>query len=219
MGILSLYLSCFFHSLSFHTWMPGHIPMVFTGLGHIIMTIQHFWHQTYIVNDTAHMPWSNTASAKDVMLKLVDTGTAAIMGKLCQLSDLERGLIISYRARGSTISETVEFVQCSCAAVVKVYHEWMKWTISTTSKLQSHVHNWSQWWTLAVTVGPDQSGCYCWSTGHPNEQWNYTTSPKWQCSESCFHCKHCQFSQRYWHWTLDNWKWVAFSDESHFQHH
>ncbi|KAM9294444.1 protein FAM177A1 [Gastrophryne carolinensis] len=52
------------------------------------------------------------------------------MGKNSDLSDLQKGMIIGFRAKGGSISETAQFANCSRAAVVKVYREWSNGTIA-----------------------------------------------------------------------------------------
>ncbi len=51
------------------------------------------------------------------------------MQKRSDLSDVEKGMIIAFRAKGGSISETASFVNCSRAAVVKVYCAWQNKTI------------------------------------------------------------------------------------------
>ncbi|GBM98618.1 hypothetical protein AVEN_242620-1 [Araneus ventricosus] len=51
------------------------------------------------------------------------------MQKRSDLSDVQKGMIIGFRAKGGSISETANFVNCSRAAVVKVYHAWQYGTI------------------------------------------------------------------------------------------
>ncbi|GBN57732.1 hypothetical protein AVEN_130996-1, partial [Araneus ventricosus] len=51
------------------------------------------------------------------------------MQKRNDLSDVQKGMIIGFRAKGGSISETVNFVNCSRAAVVKVYRAWQYGTI------------------------------------------------------------------------------------------
>ncbi|GBM23479.1 hypothetical protein AVEN_206296-1 [Araneus ventricosus] len=46
------------------------------------------------------------------------------MGKSHDLTDIEKSMIIGYRAGGVSISETAAFVKCSHSAVVKVYSNW-----------------------------------------------------------------------------------------------
>ncbi|GBO12980.1 hypothetical protein AVEN_65033-1 [Araneus ventricosus] len=43
------------------------------------------------------------------------------MQKRSDLSDVQKGMIIGFRAKGGSISETANFVNCSRAAVVKLY--------------------------------------------------------------------------------------------------
>lgn len=52
-----------------------------------------------------------------------------IMQKRNDLSDVQKGMIIGFRAKGGSISETAQFVKCSRAAVVKVYRQWQNGTI------------------------------------------------------------------------------------------
>ncbi|KAM4695174.1 proline-rich nuclear receptor coactivator 1 isoform 2-T2 [Discoglossus pictus] len=51
-------------------------------------------------------------------------------------------LIIGFRAKGGSISETVQFVKCSCAAVVKVSYDWINgWkTVKHHAPLMSEVN-------------------------------------------------------------------------------
>ncbi|GBN36413.1 hypothetical protein AVEN_167235-1 [Araneus ventricosus] len=51
------------------------------------------------------------------------------MQKCSDLSDVQKGMIIGFRAKGGSISETANFVNCSRAAVVKVYRAWQYGTI------------------------------------------------------------------------------------------
>ncbi|GFU72667.1 uncharacterized protein TNCV_4816251 [Trichonephila clavipes] len=51
------------------------------------------------------------------------------MQKRSDLSDVQKGMIIGFRAKGGSISETAEFVNCSRAAVVKVYRAWQNGTV------------------------------------------------------------------------------------------
>ncbi|GBN35019.1 hypothetical protein AVEN_14753-1 [Araneus ventricosus] len=51
------------------------------------------------------------------------------MQKRSDLSDVQKGMIIGSRAKGGSISETANFVNCSRAAVVKVYRVWQYGTI------------------------------------------------------------------------------------------
>ena len=53
----------------------------------------------------------------------------AVMQKRSDLSDVQKGMIIGFRAKGGSISETANFVNCSRAAVVKVYRAWKNGTI------------------------------------------------------------------------------------------
>ncbi|GBO06883.1 hypothetical protein AVEN_174953-1 [Araneus ventricosus] len=46
------------------------------------------------------------------------------MQKRSDLSDIQKSMIIGFRAKGGSISETANFVHCSRAAVVKVYRAW-----------------------------------------------------------------------------------------------
>ncbi|KFM58968.1 Transposable element Tcb1 transposase, partial [Stegodyphus mimosarum] len=51
------------------------------------------------------------------------------MQKRSDLSDFQKRMIIGFRAKGGSISETAEFVNCSRAAVVKVYRAWQNGTV------------------------------------------------------------------------------------------
>ncbi|KAJ8871893.1 hypothetical protein PR048_028233 [Dryococelus australis] len=52
----------------------------------------------------------------------------AAMGKGSDLTELQKVMIIGFRAKGGTISETAAFVNCQCASVVKVYRQWTNGT-------------------------------------------------------------------------------------------
>ncbi|GBM31547.1 hypothetical protein AVEN_247242-1 [Araneus ventricosus] len=51
------------------------------------------------------------------------------MQKRSDLFDVQKGMIIGFRAKGGSISKTANFVNCSSAAVVKVYCAWQYGTI------------------------------------------------------------------------------------------
>ncbi|GBN22193.1 hypothetical protein AVEN_96817-1 [Araneus ventricosus] len=51
------------------------------------------------------------------------------MQKRSDLSDVQKGMNIGFRAKGGSISETANFVNCSRAAVVKVYRAWQYGTV------------------------------------------------------------------------------------------
>ncbi|GBN69217.1 hypothetical protein AVEN_252238-1 [Araneus ventricosus] len=51
------------------------------------------------------------------------------MQKRSDLSDVQKGMIIGFRAKGGSISETANFVKYLRAAVVKVYRAWQYGTI------------------------------------------------------------------------------------------
>ncbi|GFX78901.1 transposable element Tcb1 transposase [Trichonephila clavipes] len=51
------------------------------------------------------------------------------MQKRSDLSDVQKGMIMGFRAKGGSISKTAEFVNCSRATVVKVYRAWQNGTV------------------------------------------------------------------------------------------
>ncbi|GBO26819.1 hypothetical protein AVEN_245234-1 [Araneus ventricosus] len=51
------------------------------------------------------------------------------MQKRSDLSDVQKGMIIGFRAKGGSILEMANFVNCSPAAVVKEYRAWQYGTI------------------------------------------------------------------------------------------
>ncbi|GFS54191.1 transposable element Tcb1 transposase [Trichonephila clavipes] len=51
------------------------------------------------------------------------------MQKQSDLSDVQNGMIIDFRAKGGSISETAEFVNCLRATMVKVYRAWQNGTV------------------------------------------------------------------------------------------
>ncbi|GBO16109.1 hypothetical protein AVEN_19151-1 [Araneus ventricosus] len=52
-----------------------------------------------------------------------------VMQKRSDLSDVQKGMIIGFRAKGGSISETANFLNFSRAAVVKIYRAWQYGTI------------------------------------------------------------------------------------------
>nr|XP_042903078.1 uncharacterized protein LOC122270306 [Parasteatoda tepidariorum] len=56
------------------------------------------------------------------------------MQKRSDLSDVKKGMIMGFRTKGGSISETANFVNCSSAAVVKVYHVWQNGTLQNTQR-------------------------------------------------------------------------------------
>ncbi|GFT70127.1 transposable element Tcb1 transposase [Trichonephila clavipes] len=53
------------------------------------------------------------------------------MQKRSDLSDVQKGMIMGFRAKGGSISEMAEFVNCSRATVVKVYRAWQNGTVQS----------------------------------------------------------------------------------------
>ncbi|GFT00585.1 transposable element Tcb1 transposase [Trichonephila clavipes] len=51
------------------------------------------------------------------------------MQKRSDLSDVQKGMIIGFRAKDGSISKMAEFVNCLRATVVKVYRAWQNGTI------------------------------------------------------------------------------------------
>ncbi|GBM26675.1 hypothetical protein AVEN_241331-1 [Araneus ventricosus] len=62
------------------------------------------------------------------------------MQKRSDLSDVQKGMIIGFRAKGGSISKTANFVNSSRAAVVKVYRAWQYGTIKI-SGVEHVVHH------------------------------------------------------------------------------
>ncbi|GFT99601.1 uncharacterized protein TNCV_114801 [Trichonephila clavipes] len=56
------------------------------------------------------------------------------MQKRSDLSDVQKGMIMGFRAKGGSISETAEFVNCSHAAVIKVYRAWQNGTVQNQGR-------------------------------------------------------------------------------------
>ena len=52
-----------------------------------------------------------------------------VMQKPSDLSDVQNSMIIGFRAKGWSISEMANFVNCLCVAMIKVYHAWQNGTI------------------------------------------------------------------------------------------
>ncbi|XP_055944462.1 uncharacterized protein LOC129975424 [Argiope bruennichi] len=58
-----------------------------------------------------------------------NTSVLAVVQKRSDLSDVQKDMIIVFVDKGGGISETANFINCSRAAVMKIYHAWQNGTI------------------------------------------------------------------------------------------
>ncbi|KAI4885477.1 hypothetical protein NFI96_007017 [Prochilodus magdalenae] len=151
-----------------------------------------------------------------------------------------KGMIIGFRAKGGSISETAQFVNCSRAAVVKVYREWTNGTIANKRRGNCGAPR-------AIDVGgelrlrkcarEDQHATVEQLTARMNEgaarHVSKTTVQRallrmglrgrrmvsTPLLAKLHQQERLQFSRQYRNWTTEDWQRVAFSGESRFLLH
>ncbi|GBO00022.1 hypothetical protein AVEN_41626-1 [Araneus ventricosus] len=149
-------------------------------------------------------------------------------------------MIIGYRARGGSISETAAFVKCSRSAVVNVYNNW-----KDQEGVQSRLANCGA--SRAINDRGERRLRRLVKCDRRNTVDTLTAQMNQQCTRklsrttlqrtllriglrsrrlisapmltSVHRKKHRAFALQHKHWTLEQWKKVAFSDESRFLLH
>ncbi|GBL85077.1 hypothetical protein AVEN_221308-1 [Araneus ventricosus] len=162
------------------------------------------------------------------------------MGKSHDLKDIEKGMIIGYRARGGSISETAAFVKCSRSAVMNVYNNW-KNQEGAQSRLANcgtpRAINDRRERRLRRLVKSDRRATVDTLTAQMNQQCirklSRTTVQRTLLRiglrsrrlisapmlTTVNRKKRCAFALQHKHWTLEQWEKVAFSVESRFLLH
>ncbi|GBN51567.1 hypothetical protein AVEN_28283-1 [Araneus ventricosus] len=102
----------------------------YTQSSHINVTTTYFRRQREITNHRRQV----AAQCSGVYIRECPRASESIsivgiMQKRSDLCDVQKGMIIGFRAKGGSISETENFVNCSRATVVKVYRAWQYGTI------------------------------------------------------------------------------------------
>ncbi|GBN99020.1 hypothetical protein AVEN_23185-1 [Araneus ventricosus] len=162
------------------------------------------------------------------------------MGKSHDLTDIEKGMIVGYRARGGSISETAAFVKCLSSAVVNVYNNW-----KNQEGVQSRRANCGAPRAindrgerrLRRLVKSDRRATVDTLTAQMNQQCTRKLSRTTVQSTllriglrsrrlisapmlaSVHRKKRRAFALQHKHWTLEQWEKVAFPDESCFLLH
>lgn len=76
------------------------------GSSHIIKNTHYFWHHTYTLNDTACAKLKHHQAHKVWCWQSANVGTATVMGKSHNSSDLEKGTTIGYTGQQRTHTHT-----------------------------------------------------------------------------------------------------------------
>ncbi|GFT84562.1 HTH_Tnp_Tc3_2 domain-containing protein [Trichonephila clavipes] len=73
-----------------------------------------------------------------------DIEIVGLMQKRSDLSDVQKDMIIGFRTKSGSISETTKFVNCLRAAVVKVYQSWQNGAVQNQQcgKFVSSMASW-----------------------------------------------------------------------------
>ena len=155
------------------------------------------------------------------------------MGKTSDLSDIERGMIVGARRAGSSISETAGLLGFSRVRVSRVYQEWCD-KQKTSSQLQSC--GWKQ--LVDERLGENHASS---QVGHKqanndvvqqrceNDISERTTRRSMSRMGYCSRRPHrvpllsaknkktwVQLTHGHQHWTIKEWKNIAWSDKSQF---
>ncbi|GBN63347.1 hypothetical protein AVEN_136055-1 [Araneus ventricosus] len=88
---------------------------------HINVTTTYFRRQREITNHRRQVDTVQWSVYKGCPRASESISIVGVMQKRSDLSEVQKGMIIGFRVKGGSISETANFVNCSRAAVVKVY--------------------------------------------------------------------------------------------------
>ncbi len=159
------------------------------------------------------------------------------MGKKGDLSDFERGMVVGARLAGLSISKTADLLEFSHTTISRVYREW-----SEKEKIPSERQLCGRECLVDVRgqrrmgrlVRDDRKATVTQITTHYNQGMQNTISehttrwtlkqmgyssrrPHWVPLLSAKNRKQrLQFTQAHQNWTIEDWKNVAWSDESRF---
>ncbi|GBM03371.1 hypothetical protein AVEN_256914-1 [Araneus ventricosus] len=162
------------------------------------------------------------------------------MGKAAYLSEFDRGQIVMAQRLGTSITETARLVGCSRSAVVSIHAKWIN-DGDTNGRRQGVGHLFvikekahrrlsclvkqNQCQTVALLTAQYNAGPSASVSEHTVQQ---TLLDMGLCSRHPTHVplltkRHCQlrlqWAREYRDWTVDEWKRVAWSDESRFLIH
>ncbi|GFX88378.1 transposable element Tcb1 transposase [Trichonephila clavipes] len=146
-------------------------------------------------------------------------------------------MIIGFRAKGGSISETAEFVNCSHAAVVKVYRAWQNGTVQNQGRGAPRAIDDIGVRRLRRCVRADRRATVEQLTTKMN-QWATKSVSQTIIQRTLLRLglrsrrlvrasmltivhrrRRLEFARQYSSWTSAEWRHVAFSDESRFMLH
>lgn len=156
------------------------------------------------------------------------------MQKWSNLSDIQKGMIVGFRAKAGSISEMANFVNCSHATMVKVYHAWQNDTIKNQQHgkcgIPRDIDDSKRW--LQRCLWANEHTTVEQLTAEMNQKATNRASSmtvQWTllciglCSLVNAHMltpvhfqERLEFAFQYRYWMSTEWQQVAFSDESHF---
>ncbi len=157
------------------------------------------------------------------------------MGKKGDLSDFKCGMVVGARRAGLSISKTADLLFYSCTNISRVYREWsekrenIQWPAVVWTKMPCWCQRRMGW-----LVRDDRKATVTQITTRYNQGMQNTISERTTCRTqkqmgSSSRRPHrvpllsdknrklrLQFTQAHQNWTIEDWKNVAWSDESRF---
>ncbi|GFY00896.1 transposable element Tcb1 transposase [Trichonephila clavipes] len=132
------------------------------------------------------------------------------MQKRSDLSDVQKGMIIGIRSKSGRISETAEFVNCSRAAVVKVYRAWQNGTVQNQQRGKCGAPR-------AIDDRGERRLRRCRTLRRLGlRSRRLVRAPM---LTAVHRRRRLEFARQYSSWTSTEWRQLAFSDESRFMLH